>query len=174
MNTEFTLNVRVTLDATPALAALFGHLAPAPQSAQEAAVQPAKGGGSTSLNRHLDQDGAEAQEANSPKPQIPELPEPEPEEPKPDGRPLDKTDIRRAIERARMRIEGEDFASNPQSEIYKKYHKPLRDEFIRIAQELGAEKPTLLSGQDAIAAFIRQCDALGVDETGKIVTEIPF
>ncbi len=76
-------------------------------------------------------------------------------------------DVRACIHRTRQRFEGEDYKNNTSSEIYKKYHKALNDEFKRISAVLGAEKPSKLPA-DQRAAFIAECDALIIGEDGNI------
>lgn len=86
---------------------------------------------------------------------------------------LTSADVRAAIERTRRRIEGEDYDVNPDSEGYKNYHNKLTAEFIRIANVLGAQKPSMLPDHDSRARFIAMCDEL-IAESGKITTNAPF
>lgn len=85
---------------------------------------------------------------------------------------LTEEDIRAAMERARRRIEGEDYKSHTDSEEYKKYHRQLTATFKNIASLLGSEKPSALP-VDKRAAFIEHCDALKVID-GEITNPEPF
>lgn len=82
-------------------------------------------------------------------------------------RELTVEDLRSAMHRTRQRFEGEDYLDHPESENYKKYHRALYEMFIQIAGSLGADKPSALPA-DKRAAFIAECDALVIDESGRI------
>ncbi|MCM1517571.1 MAG: hypothetical protein NC117_02905 [Pseudoflavonifractor sp.] len=83
------------------------------------------------------------------------------------GAALTAEDIRAAMHRTRQRFEGEDYRDHTDSESYKKYHKALTAQFKQIAALLGADKPSALP-DDKRAAFIAECDALTLDESGNI------
>lgn len=89
-----------------------------------------------------------------------------PEPPK-EERELTVEDLRAAMHRTRQRFEGEDYLDHPESENYKKYHRALYEMFIQIAGSLGADKPSALQ-PDKRAAFIAECEALVIDESGRI------
>lgn len=88
-------------------------------------------------------------------------------------KPLTAEDVRAAMHKTRQRIEGEDYKENTNSDLYKKYHKPLTATFKNIAALLGAEKPSALL-PDKIASFMEQCDELRVMEDGTIGPKLPF
>lgn len=88
-------------------------------------------------------------------------------EPPMEERELNVEDLRAAMHRTRQRFEGEDYLDHPESENYKKYHRALYEMFIQIAGSLGADKPSALPA-DKRAAFIAECDALVIDESGRI------
>lgn len=82
-------------------------------------------------------------------------------------------EARRIMHETRQRIEGEDYKTNTTSEAYKKYHKALNGEFIRIANLLGAEKPSMLN-EEQVIDFDTACSSLAVLDDGKIGTKEPF
>ena len=88
-------------------------------------------------------------------------------------KPLTAEDVRAAMHKTRQRIEGEDYKENTNSDLYKKYHKPLTAQFKNIAALLGAEKPSALP-PDKIANFIEQCNGLQIMEDGTIGSNCPF
>lgn len=97
---------------------------------------------------------------------------PEPEEPA-EVKEYTEVDVRAAMERARKRIEGEDYKENTSSEKYKKYHRQLTSEFKNIAAFLGSEKPSALPTSELREAFCTQCDVL-ILKNGEITRKIPF
>ena len=82
-------------------------------------------------------------------------------------------EARRIMHETRQRFEGEDYKNNTQSEEYKKYHKALNVEFIRIANVLGADKPPLLTAEK-IYDFQEACARLEILDDGKIGTPKAF
>lgn len=82
-------------------------------------------------------------------------------------------EARRIMHETRQRFEGEDYKNNTQSEEYKKYHKALNIEFIRIANALGADKPSLLT-VEKIYDFQEACARLEILYDGKIGTPKAF
>ena len=82
-------------------------------------------------------------------------------------------DVRDAIHRTRIRIEGEDYKENADSDGHKKYHKALTSEFKNIAALLNADKPSSLAPEQR-RAFIAECDLLAVDQFGNIVKPKEF
>lgn len=82
-------------------------------------------------------------------------------------------EARRIMHETRQRFEGEDYKNNTQSEEYKKYHKALNVEFIRIANVLGADKPSLLTAEK-IYDFQEACARLEILDDGKIGTPKSF
>ena len=82
-------------------------------------------------------------------------------------RELTVEDLRAAMHRTRQRFEGEDYLDHPESENYQKYHKALKSMFLQIAASLGSDKPSSLPA-DKRAAFIAECEALVIDDSGRI------
>lgn len=82
-------------------------------------------------------------------------------------RELTVEDVREAMHRTRQRFEGEDYLDHPESENYQKYHKALKSMFLQIAASLGSDKPSSLPA-DKRAAFIAECEALVIDDSGRI------
>lgn len=76
-------------------------------------------------------------------------------------------DVRAAIHKARLRIEGDDYMDNPDSELRKKYHSAVSKECLKIAQLLGADKPSKLKEEDR-KAFIVAVNKLDVLEDGTL------
>lgn len=81
-------------------------------------------------------------------------------------------DVRDAMHRCRLRIEGADYETNPDSEGRKLYHKALNTKFKRIAESLGYDKPTLLPAK-LIDGFIAQTECI-VIENGEVTDKAPF
>lgn len=81
-------------------------------------------------------------------------------------------DVRDAMHRCRLRIEGADYETNPDSEGRKLYHKALNTKFKRIAESLGYDKPTLLPAE-LIDGFIAQTESI-VIENGEVTDKAPF
>ena len=76
-------------------------------------------------------------------------------------------DVRAAIHKARLRIEGDDYMDNPDSELRKRYHSLISKECLKIAQLLGADKPSKLKEEDR-KAFIVAVNKLDVLEDGTL------
>jgi hypothetical protein len=90
-----------------------------------------------------------------------------------DNRQYTEEDIREAMHKTRLRIEGEDYKTNTDGEAYKRYHRQLTGAFKNIASTLGAEKPSALP-PDKREDFIRQCEELTVSESGNLEVPLPF
>lgn len=76
-------------------------------------------------------------------------------------------DVRAVIHKARLRIEGDDYMDNPDSELRKRYHSLISKECLKIAQLLGADKPSKLKEEDR-KAFIVAVNKLDVLEDGTL------
>lgn len=76
-------------------------------------------------------------------------------------------DVRAAIHKARLRIEGDDYMDNPDSELRKRYHSLISKECLKVAQLLGADKPSKLKEEDR-KAFIMAVNKLDVLEDGTL------
>ena len=83
-------------------------------------------------------------------------------------------DVRAAIDRARSRIEGDDYKGNTESEGYKKYHRALTSEFKSISRQIAqVEKPSELP-EACREKFIIVADDLYINDKGAIAQKIPF
>lgn len=121
--------------------------------------------------------GAEPEQTRQPEP----APEPaEPVEPQPAPaqtqevpKEYTEVDVRAAIDRARKRIEGEDYKENPDSEGHRKWHRTLTDWFKNVSMVFGADKPSSLPDSESRRRFIEISDAVYVKDD-ELVTDCPF
>ena len=148
MKTDFSINVNVSIGETPEVVALVTSiLTKKPTATVEA---PAS-----------EQPAAEAPSDAAPSDAAPA-----------EVKALTVEDVREAMRRARVRIEGEDWETNTTGEGYTKYHRQLNATFKNIAALFGSDKPSTLS-EDKFASFIEQCDELIVGADGTITTKYP-
>lgn len=84
-----------------------------------------------------------------------------------------EADVRAAIDRARQRIEGDDWKDNPDGEGYKKWHRALTSWFKVTAALFGADRPSELPDSRSRMNFIRCCDEVEVKD-GALVEAVPF
>lgn len=79
-------------------------------------------------------------------------------------------DCRAAINRTRIRFEGEDYVDKI-SEGYKKYHKAITSQVKQIVAQVSGGRADKIPSlpEESRAAFIAECDALTLDENGNIV-----
>lgn len=84
-----------------------------------------------------------------------------------------EADVRAAIDRARCRIEGEDWKDNPDGEGYKKWHRALTSWFKVTAALFGADRPSELPDSRSRMNFIRCCDEVEIKD-GALVEAVPF
>ncbi|MBP3638677.1 MAG: hypothetical protein J6J20_02195 [Muribaculaceae bacterium] len=73
-----------------------------------------------------------------------------------------EADVRAAIEQAQTRILGEDWMNHRDSDHVRRYYQPLREQFIRIAESLMADRPSRIAPERR-AAFIREAGQLEID-----------
>lgn len=73
-----------------------------------------------------------------------------------------EADIRAAIENAQTRILGEDWMNHRDSDHVRRYYQPLREQFLRIAESLMADRPSRIAPERR-AAFIREAGQLEID-----------
>ena len=191
MKTDFCISVQVNIGVTPEVVQLVTAILtkqptavviPAPSSeqpqpeAEAPTPAPAKKGRGKAKTADAPEapaeESAQAQEAAPAADAAPETEEPQPET-QAEGKALTVEDVREAMRRARVRIEGEDWETNTTGEGYTKYHRQLNATFKNIAALLGSDKPSTLS-EDKFASFIKQCDELIVDADGTITTKCPF
>lgn len=78
-------------------------------------------------------------------------------------------DCRAALNRTRIRFEGEDY-ENKTSEGFKKYHKAITSQIKQIVMAVSGGRADKIPSlpEDCRAAFIAECDALTLDENGNI------
>lgn len=187
MKTDFSINVNVSIGVTPEVVALVTSIltkkptatVETPASEQPAAEAPsdaAPAPAAPKRGRKAKTQVAEAP-ANEPEPQAEEAAAPAAEALS-DAAPaevkaLTVEDVREAMRRARVRIEGEDWETNTTGDGYTKYHRQLNATFKNIAALLGSDKPSTLS-EDKFASFIQQCDELIVGADGTITTNPPY
>ena len=77
------------------------------------------------------------------------------------------------MDRTRKRIEGENWKEKPDSEGYKKWHRPLTAWFKNTAAIFGAEKPSALPDGESCQKFVAYCDAVYVKDD-ELVEDCPF
>ena len=176
MKTDFSVTIQVNIGVTPEVVQLVTAIltkqapaaiqAPAPASGQEnTAAAPGKGRGrkksdtAPESQEHANGEGQQADNQEAAPEHAPESQEPNKE--------LTEEDVREAMNRARCRIEGEDWKDNTDGDLYKKYHRQLNATFKNISALLGADKPSALPA-DKRADFIAECDLLIVNDKGEI------
>lgn len=185
MKTDFSINVSVSIGVTPEVTALVeAILTKKPTATLEvpASEQPSAEAPIDAAPAHAEpkrRRNAKTQTAEEPKAEEPsEEPAKEPKAEEPaaeaptDGKAPTAEDVRKAMDRARVRIEGEDWETNITSEGRTKYHKQLTATFKNISYLLGSEKPSTLPEENR-RSFINQCEGLVV-ENGEITTTLPF
>ena len=94
------------------------------------------------------------------------------EETKPSGDEADEEAVRAAMDRARVRIEGEDW-QNASSAGRKEWHSAMNSWFKATSALFGAEKPSALPDEESRRRFIECCDRVAIVD-GKIQEPIPF
>lgn len=105
----------------------------------------------------------------------PEPAQPKPEAPAKNGTAVSLEEVRAAMDRARRRIEGEDYKENTTGESYKKWHRPLTDFFKKIAKEISGttDKPSMLPDDDSRRKFIAWSDAIIINSDGELDLDLP-
>ena len=201
MKTDFSINVNVSIGVTPEVVALVTSIltkqptatVEAPAGEQPAAEAPAEAptpapaapkrgrkAKTQAAEAPANESEQQAEEATAPAGDSAEAPASEqstaeaPGDAAPaGGKALTVEDVREAMRRARVRIEGEDWETNTTGEGYTKYHRQLNATFKNIAALLGSDKPSTLS-EENYASFIKQCDELIVGADGTITTKCPY
>lgn len=170
MKTDFSVTIQVNIGVTPEVVQLVTAILTkqAPANEQEnTAAAPGKGRGrkkSDHAPESQEPANGEGQQADNQE-AAPESQEaPASQEP---NKELTEEDVREAMNRARCRIEGEDWKDNTDGDLYKKYHRQLNATFKNISALLGADKPSALPA-DKRADFIAECDLLIVNDKGEI------
>lgn len=105
----------------------------------------------------------------------PEPAQPKPEAPAKNGTAVSLEEVRAAMDRARKRIEGEDYKEKTTGESYKKWHRPLTDFFKKIAKEISGttDKPSMLPDDDSRRKFIAWSDAIIINSDGELDLDLP-
>ena len=185
MKTDFSINVSVSIGVTPEVTALVAAILTkkptatvevpvSEQPSAEAPIDAAPANAETKRGRKAKTQTAEEPKAEEPSEEPakePKAEEPAAEAPT-EGKAPTAEDVRKAMDRARVRIEGEDWETNITSEGRAKYHKQLTATFKNISSLLGSDKPSTLPEENR-RSFINQCDELVV-ENGEIITTLPF
>lgn len=79
-------------------------------------------------------------------------------------------DVRDAMDRARRRIEGEDYKTNTTGELYTQWHLKLTAWFKQTAAAYGSDKPSTLPDSESRRKFIEKCDLVHV--SGSVLTTL--
>lgn len=158
MTNGFQVNVQVMVDFSPAVINVLGALVSGQTTAQAAPTKtPVQAQPKEQEVAGTDGGNADAKEA--PKTVA-------------NANPT-AADIRAAMDKTRSRIEGEDWETNKDSELRKKYHSQLTQSFKNLGAALGSEKPSTLTGNDALS-FIEACDRIFVNDKGELDNVLPF
>lgn len=73
-----------------------------------------------------------------------------------------EVDVRDAMDRARRRIEGDDYKTNTTGELYTQWHRKLTAWFKQTAAAYGSDKPSTLPDSESRRKFIEECDLVHV------------
>lgn len=84
-----------------------------------------------------------------------------------------EVDVRDAMDRARRRIEGEDYKTNTTGELYTQWHRKLTAWFKQTAAAYGSDKPSTLPDSESRRKFIEECDLVHVSGSC-LTTSLPF
>ena len=84
-----------------------------------------------------------------------------------------EVDVRDAMDRARRRIEGEDYKTNTTGELYTQWHRKLTAWFKQTAAAYGSDKPSTLPDSESRRKFIEECDLVHVSGSC-LTTPLPF
>lgn len=158
----FQFNVRVMLDFSPAVVNVLGALVNGHTTAQAVPTKapiPVQAPAKEQEVASADGGNADAKAKEAPKAVA-------------NANPT-AADIRAAMDKTRSRIEGEDWETNKDSELRKKYHSQLTQSFKNLGAALGSEKPSTLTGNDALS-FIVACDRIIVNDKGELDNVTPF
>lgn len=176
------INVQVNVGLNAELYTLLSAVLnrPAQMVEQPAATKPGKptrtkpevANKTTEDKAEATKDAPEPQPAPEPEPQETTTPEPIQTE-QAGQKEYTEVDVRAAMDRARKRIEGENYKEKPDSEGYKRWHRTLTGWFKNTAAMFGAEKPSALPDSESRAKFIACCDNVCV-KNDELVEDCPF
>ena len=156
----FQFNVRVMLDFSPAVVNVLGALVNGQTTAQAVPTKaPIPVQAPAKEQEVASADGGNADAKEAPKTVA-------------NANPT-AADIRAAMDKTRSRIEGEDWETNKDSELRKKYHSQLTQRFKNLGATFGSEKPSTLTGNDALS-FIEACGRIIVHDAGELDNVLPF
>ena len=156
----FQFNVRVMLDFSPAVVNVLGALVNGRPSIQAVPTKmPVQAQAKEQEVASTDGGNADAKAKEAPKAVA-------------NANPT-STDIRAAMDKTRSRIEGEDWETNKNGELRKKYHSQLTQRFKNLGATFGSEKPSTLTGNDALS-FIEACSRIFVNDKGELDNVLPF
>ncbi len=164
---NFSLQVNVTLGVSKELGDILSRLSNLPPLRLRPVETPAQ----TEQPAPVEAAPAAAEQ----KPAEPEKPAPAPAAQK----EYTTEDVRAAMDRARIRIEGADY-KNSKTEGRVKFHTALTEKFKDyagwIVRKEGQEKPSQLPDSASRAQFIAMCDNLSLSEDGTEIKEddLPF
>lgn len=160
MTNGFQVNVQVMVDFSPAVINVLGALVSGQTTAQATPTKvPVQAQPKEQEVASTDGGNADAKAKEAPKAVA-------------NANPT-AADIRAAMDKTRSRIEGEDWEMNKDSELRKKYHSQLTQSFKNLGAALGSEKPSTLTGNDALS-FIEACDRIIVNDKGELDNVTPF
>lgn len=156
----FQFNVRVMLDFSPAVVNVLGALVNGQTTVQDVPTKaPVQARAKEQEVASTDEGNADAKAKEAPKAVA-------------NANPT-AADIRAAMDKTRSRIEGEDWETNKDSELRKKYHSQLTQRFKNLGATFGSEKPSTLTGNDALS-FIEACGRIIVNDAGELDNVLPF
>lgn len=160
MTNGFQVNVQVMVDFSPAVVNVLGALVSGQTTVQAAPSKaPAQAQPKEQEVASTDGGNADAKVEEAPKVVA-------------NANPT-AADIRAAMDKTRSRIEGEDWETNKDSELRKKYHSQLTQRFKNLGATFGSEKPSTLTGNDALS-FIEACDRIIINDAGELDNVLPF
>lgn len=162
-----TVNVGITEELKSFAAALFSGLAQN-QATPLADAVPTKKAKTTKAQAPSIDDSTKEQEAQQEAPK-PVAAKQEQEQEATKAKEYTAADVRAAMDRTRIRFEGEDYRNKPTSAEYQKWHNVLTTTFLSKSSELGTTKPSALPDSDSRAAFIAYCDSLQMGDNDELV-----
>lgn len=165
MMNEFCINVHVTVDVTDRLHELLSALRGAPCAPVAVAVNESVPAPAVEAAAAIEVPAAAIDEAPAPEATVPASEAPAEKE-------YTLVDVREAIDRTRLRIEGEDWL-NANSAGRLRWHEPLNAWFRLTAAHFGAEKPSWLPDSESRRLFIAECDRVTVEDDS-LVVKCPF
>lgn len=170
------LTIKIEIGVTPELKALAESLIGArkamPEGECERAQQKAKAE-PKAAKKAVKEEPQPQPEPNGVNQDAPDAEKPQPQpQPQPQKATYTEEDVREAMHKCRLRIEGADYKENTSSEGYVKYHKNLTQMFKNMSARLGFDKPSELP-VELRKAFIDECADIIIGEDG-LLRSTPF